>query len=111
MGGDLNSTLGGHEIWGPRAQDNQLAGYFVQKLHECHLIDIDPIKLKPTWTNKRAREYKVANRLDHFLISQGLLMMQNMMFRQWADSREESDLYQICLEILNKPKKPASPFK
>ena len=48
LGGDLNFSLGNNEVWGPHAQVDSLAGYFVQKLVEKGLLDIEPIKLKPT---------------------------------------------------------------
>ena len=48
LGGDLNFSLGQSEIWGPHAQADSLAGFFVQKLMEKGLLDIEPAKLKPT---------------------------------------------------------------
>ena len=51
LGGDLNFLLGHNEVWGPHAQVDSLAGYFVQKLMEKGLLDIEPVKLKLTWRN------------------------------------------------------------
>ena len=48
IGGDFNFSLGHNEVWGPRAQVDSLAGFFVQKLVERGLLDIEPVKLKPT---------------------------------------------------------------
>ena len=48
LGGDLNFTLGQSEVWGPHAQTDLLTRYFTQKLEENHLLDIEPIKMKPT---------------------------------------------------------------
>ena len=51
LGGDFNFSLGHNEVWGPHAQVDSLAGFFVQKLVEKGLLDIEPVKLKPTWRN------------------------------------------------------------
>ena len=51
LGGDFNFSLGHNEVWGPHAQVDSLAGFFVQKLVEKGLLDIEPVKLKLTWRN------------------------------------------------------------
>ena len=56
LGGDLNFTMGQSEVWGPHAQTDLLTGYFTQKSKESLLLDIEPIKLKPTWRNNRCGE-------------------------------------------------------
>jgi hypothetical protein len=56
LGGELNCSLGAIEIWGPRAREDSLADYFTQKLISKDLIDIEPIKMKPSWSNKRVGE-------------------------------------------------------
>jgi hypothetical protein len=48
IGGDLNFTLGAFKIWGPVAQIDCLLGYFLRKLEEVGLLDIEPTKLSPT---------------------------------------------------------------
>ena len=42
IGGDLNFTLGAHEIWGPKARIDPLAPYFSNILMESKLVDLDP---------------------------------------------------------------------
>ena len=68
LGGDFNFSLGHNEVWGPHAQVDSLAGYFVQKLVEKGLLDIEPVKIKPTWRNNRSGEARVAKRIDRFLV-------------------------------------------
>ena len=46
--GDLNFTLGAHEIWGPKARTDPLAPYFSNLLMDSKLVDLDPQILKPT---------------------------------------------------------------
>ena len=64
MGDDLNFSLGHNEVWGPHAQVDSLAGFFVQKLMEKGLLDIEPVKLKPTWRNNRCGDARVAKIID-----------------------------------------------
>ena len=49
VGGDLNFSLGQTEISGPHAIVDPQAGFFLQRLVENKLVNIEPIKLKPTW--------------------------------------------------------------
>ena len=66
LGGDLNFSLGQAEVWGPHTRADLLIDYFTQKLVERNWLDIEPIKLKPTWRNNRCGEGRVANRLIGF---------------------------------------------
>jgi hypothetical protein len=64
IGGDLNFTLGASEIWGLATQIDCLQGYFLRKLEEVGLLDIEPTKLSPTWRNKRTKDDRITKRLD-----------------------------------------------
>jgi hypothetical protein len=66
LGGDLNFSIGEVESWGQRSQAYSLFDFFVHKLGEARLIDITPIRLEPTWRNKRMGEDHIAKRLDQF---------------------------------------------
>jgi hypothetical protein len=44
-----------------------LYGYFLRKLEDSRLVDIEPAKLTPTWRNKRIGEERITKRLDRFL--------------------------------------------
>lgn len=72
VGGDLNVSLGLSESWGPMAQANPLADFFLNKLWMGKFIDVDLLKEKPTWRNKRVREAMVAKCLDQFFIKEYL---------------------------------------
>ena len=87
-----------------------MAPYFVHLLQASQLVDLDPMKLKPTWTNRRIGEDRIAKRLDRFVLVERMLSM-DLMIKQWVDSIGDSDHMPICLEILRKPKNPASLFK
>ena len=64
---------------------DSLAGYFVQKLMEKGLLDIEPVKLKPTWRNNRCGEARVAKRINRFLAVEQLVE-RFFMVRQWVGS-------------------------
>lgn len=55
IGGDMNFYSGMLEAWGPSAQANQLAKFFLNKIASMSLVEIDPIKPHPTLRNKRIR--------------------------------------------------------
>jgi hypothetical protein len=46
--GDLNFSLGVAEIWGQRAQANQLMDFLCHFLSEGGLLGLTPLKLPPT---------------------------------------------------------------
>jgi hypothetical protein len=73
LGGDLNFSVGRVEVWGQVAKVDPLSDYFIQKLEDKGLIDVEPIKLRPTWWNKQVGVDMIAKRIDKFLISKGLL--------------------------------------
>jgi hypothetical protein len=57
----------------------------MHKLEHTSLIDVSPIKISPTWRNKRLREDYISKRLDRFLISISLVE-EPLLFRQWTGS-------------------------
>jgi hypothetical protein len=60
LGGDLNFSLGTIEVWGPRARADPLTYFFRHFISEVGLSDLTPIKLGPTWRNKRMGEDHIA---------------------------------------------------
>lgn len=110
LGGDLNFSTGAAESWGQKSQINSLSIFFAHKLEGAGLIDVNPIRLGPTWRNKRMGEDYIAKRLDHFLISSSLVE-EPLLFRQWTGTRGESYHFLIFLELAGATKKLAIPFK
>eukprot|EP00253_Pinus_taeda_P014847 PITA_14847 len=110
LGGDLNFSIENAEAWGPSAREDPLSDFFTNTLLSHNLIDVNLIKVKPTWRNRGIGEGRVAKRLDRFLISEDLI--SNIpMFRQWVGEGGNSDHFPILLEFQKPPPKPASPFK
>eukprot|EP00253_Pinus_taeda_P029977 PITA_29977 len=89
VGGDLNFSMGRAEAWGPSAREDPLSDFFHKALLDKNLIDPSPIKLKPTWRNRRSGEDRIAKRLDCFLLSEGLIS-KIPLFRQWVEENLES---------------------
>ena len=75
-----------------------LEKYFVHLLHDSQFMDLDPIKLKPTWANKITGDNIIAKCIDRFLIAERLLN-KNIMIRKWVDLGGEYDHLPIFLEI------------
>ena len=110
LGGDLNFSMGLTEVWGSNAQADSLARFFVHKLMMQGLLDIEPVKLKPTWRNKRCGNARVAKRIDRFLVAERLVDSL-FLVRQWVGSGGLSDHFPIFLEVKKGPINPPSPLK
>jgi len=65
--------MGDAEYWGPRAHPDLLTNFFQNILVRKRLIDFDPVKIVPTWRNKRVGEERVSKRVDIFFVSECLL--------------------------------------
>jgi len=110
IGGDLNFSLGHSEVWGPQARVDNLTDFFTHRLMNLNLLDIEPIRVKPTWRNMRSGDSRVAKRLDRFLVADSLVN-RHFLMRQWIGSGGQSDHFPIFLEMRKDPSKPASPLK
>lgn len=73
MGGDLNFSMGEAEIWGTNERVDELSDFFRHRLSQVGVTDVPPIKMTPTWRNRRMGEDFIAKRLDLFLIVDPLL--------------------------------------
>ena len=69
MGGDINLSLSEREVWGSSERVDSLGNFFYALIDSKYLIDVQPLKLEPTWRNNRSGEQAIAKRLDRFLIS------------------------------------------
>ena len=83
IGGDLNFSLGQAEVWGPFARPDLHSDYFTQKLIERNWLDIELVRLKPTWHNNRCGDGRVEKHLDHFLVSENMVEQQHFM-KKWV---------------------------
>jgi hypothetical protein len=49
LGGDLNFTTSNREMWGAHARVDPLQLYFSQLIQVEGLVDVEPLKVLPTW--------------------------------------------------------------
>lgn len=80
------------------------------RLDECGLIDVDPIKLRPTWRNESIGADDMWKRLDRFVLFEGLVG-DNMRVREWVGIGGDYGHFPILLKLPSMGKKPSSPFK
>jgi len=73
VGLDLNFTLGRSEVWGATTNVDPLLYFFVSKLQEVGLFDIEAMKLQPTWCSIRIGEERMDKKLDRFLVTESPL--------------------------------------
>jgi hypothetical protein len=110
LGGDLKFSLGFSEVWGTHVRVDPLTNFFSQKMVECNLLDIEPIKLKSTRRNNIVGDASVAKRLDRFLIKDTLLE-KPLQLKQWIGYGGISDHCPNFLEIRKGSNNPPIPFK
>jgi hypothetical protein len=53
LGSDLNFTTSFREVWGEHSRVYPLQPYFSKLLQEEGMVDVEPLKLLPTWRNGR----------------------------------------------------------
>lgn len=73
IGRDLNLSIGDVESWGPLATPDPLSDFFLNLLDSKGLLNIDLLKIRPTWSNRRIGQQRISKRLDRFLISKNML--------------------------------------
>lgn len=66
----MNFTLGASEIWGPLAIIDPLAYFFRSHMSRLDLFNLEPVKLNPTWRNRRSGEVRITKCLDLFLVGE-----------------------------------------
>jgi hypothetical protein len=110
MGGDLNFTTSNREMWGAHARVDPLQLYFSQLIQVEGLVDVEPLKLLPTWRNGRGGQDYIAKRLDHFFISEDLAL-SGIRYRTWVCNSNISDHMPVILHLEQEIGKVCYPFK
>eukprot|EP00253_Pinus_taeda_P014508 PITA_14508 len=106
LGGDLNFSLGRNEAWGPSAREDPFAEFFLNLFSENNLIDPAPVKLKPTWRNKRVGDQREATITEVFKTVQS--------FPRFVEEDEAEDLLipvtkeevEVAMKLMGKDKSP-----
>jgi len=108
--GDLNFTTSSREIWGVHAKSDPLHTYFNQLIQEEGLVDVEPVKLLPTWRNDRRGQDHIAKRLDRFLISEDLALL-GLKYNTCLCQQKISDHVTVVLHMEIEQGKVKYPFK
>ena len=58
--GGLKFTLNIDEVWGISTRQDILAMFFKHKIKEVGFVDVEPIKIVPTWKNNKKNEAGVS---------------------------------------------------
>jgi hypothetical protein len=110
LGGNLNFTTSNREVWGAHARVDPLHLYFSQLIQVEGLVDVEPLKLLPTWRNGRGGQDYIAKRLDRFLISEDLAL-SGFRYRTWVCNLKISDHMLVILHLEQDKGKVCYPFK
>ena len=68
----LNLTLMMSEVLGENARQDTLISFFMDFFERRKLVDVAPLKLEPTWRNRRGGAQAISKILDHFLVGENL---------------------------------------
>ena len=66
LGGDLNLIVSKKQNWGSLARHDGLGSLLVPLFESKELVDLQPLKLMPTWRNNRSGDQAISKRLDIF---------------------------------------------
>ena len=110
LGGDLNLTLLEKENWGSLARQYGLSYFFSRLFESKELVDIQPLKLTPTWRNNRSGDQAISKSLDRFFLLENLLS-KSLIIKSWVEVGGMLDHLLVLLQIQNPETKPAAPFK
>ena len=73
-------------------------------------MDLCPLKIMPTWRNKRSGDQAVLKRLDRFLVSKNLIS-SDLILKASVETGGNSDHCPIVLSIKTPKVNPPAPFK
>ena len=87
-----------------------MSPFFTTFFESKELVDVQPLKLTPTWRNNRSRDHAISKRLDRFLVKENLLN-ENLTLKPAVEIGGNYDHRPISLLIIPLEKKPPAPFK
>ena len=87
-----------------------MSPFFTALFESKELVDVQPLKLTPTWRNNRSGDQVISKRLDQFLLSKNLLSV-SLIIRTWVEVGGLSYHLPVLLQIQKPEDKPVAPFK
>ena len=109
-GGDMNLFLSEREIWAPTVRLNGLSNFFAALFNSKGWIDLQPLKMEPTWRNNRCGEKEIWKRMDRFLLSDNLLT-RPLIEKYWVEVGGLSNHLPILLLMERQEHKTAPLFR
>jgi hypothetical protein len=96
---------------GSCVRGDRLTRFFHNLFNQASVVNTEPIKLKPTWSNNRSGIDCVSKRLDMFLIHRDDFLQKVERYRSWVGSNRCSYHLLVVLELDKIDTKPRAPFK
>jgi hypothetical protein len=84
--------------------------FFLCKIEEYGICDVDPIKTSPTWKNFMGAEDGISKILGRFVVLEKITSQYDITI-YWVSSRRISNHIPILLQNDNGEEKPPGPFK
>jgi hypothetical protein len=97
-------------VWGVHARADALHPYFSELIQDEGLVDVEPLKLLPTWRNGRGEHEYMAKRLNRFFISEDLAI-SGFRYRTLVCNLNISDHMPVILHLEQENRKVSYPFK
>jgi hypothetical protein len=105
VGGDLNFRIWRGEMCGKDSKPASLKNLFIHDCEEVNCCDVEPIKLTPTWRNKRLGDDNISKRLEKVLVFDQI-MSRTVKVRSWVGQGGFSICSPIFLQMENDDHKP-----
>jgi hypothetical protein len=67
-------------------------------MEKHHLVDIEPVKLVPTWCNFRTNKEAVAKRLNHFMAIEAFMAV-GLLMNSMAGTRKKLSIKRLLLNL------------
>jgi len=83
LGRDLNRIVSQLEIWGTKSREDLLAQLFLEHFERQGWVDVEPVKLKPTWRNNHIGEDSISKWLERYLINRHISDTMGL-FKPWV---------------------------
>ena len=106
----MNLSLLEREVWGSSVTLDSLSNFFLTNFESKGLVDVQPLKVEPTWNNNRSVEQSIYKRLGRFLISENL-MSGPLTTKTWVEAGGLLYHLPIILPLEKKELKLAPPFR
>jgi hypothetical protein len=110
IGGDLNFTFSLREFWGKNPFQYSQSSFIFSFLLKHHLLNIELLKLDPTWRNFRTNGESISKRMERILVSEQL-MNCGLMMKTCVSASGISYHFPIFFKLEEGCESPMAPLK